>query len=110
MEEIRRSPKALIAGSNVIRMELIEEGLPEDGGVWLKVCVDHAKGQFYYSTDGTNYRKAGAEFDASKLSDEYNRPLSFTGPYVGIGCQDLAKAEKTADFAYFRYTEKEERG
>ncbi len=79
--------------------------LPEKGGVWMKVCVDHADGQFYYSLDGKKYEKAGDAFDASKLSDEYNRPLAFTGPYVGIGCQDFSDAKKTADFKYLLYKE-----
>ena len=90
------------------RLERIA-ALPRDGAVWIRLCVDHAKGQFCYSTDGKTFERAGDEFDASKLSDEYNRPLSFTGPYVGMACQDLANASKTADFAYFRYTEKESR-
>lgn len=81
--------------------------LPEKGDVWLRLCVDRADGRFYYSLDGKVFLPAGAAFDASKLSDEYNRPLAFTGAYIGIGCQDLAGASKTADFAFFRYAEKE---
>lgn len=81
--------------------------LPNRGAVWLRLCVDHADGRFYYSTDGEHFEPAGNAFDASKLSDEYNRPLGFTGAYVGIGCQDLSDGEKTADFHYFRYTENE---
>lgn len=81
--------------------------LPESGPVWMRLKVDHADGQFYYSLDGEHYEKAGDAFDASKLSDEYNRPLAFTGPYVGMGCQDLSNGVKTADFRYFRYTETE---
>lgn len=75
--------------------------LPEKGDVWLRLCVDRADGRFYYSLDGKVFLPAGAAFDASKLSDEYNRPLAFTGAYIGIGCQDLAGASKTADFAVF---------
>lgn len=81
--------------------------LPETGGVWMRLAVDHADGQFFYSLDGENYSPAGDAFDASKLSDEYNRPLVFTGPYVGMACQDLSNGVHTADFRYFRYTEKE---
>ncbi len=82
--------------------------LPKVGEITLRLCVDRANGQFYYSIDGKTFERAGEAFDASKLSDEYNRPLGFTGPYVGIGCQDLAYASKTADFRYFKYVEKDE--
>ena len=82
--------------------------LPAEGTVWMKVCVDHADGQMFYSLNGKDYMPAGEKFDASKLSDEYNRPLAFTGPYVGMGCQDFANAEKKADFHYFKYVEYDE--
>lgn len=79
--------------------------LPVDGAIYLRLSVEEGEGQFFYSVDGALYQRAGAAFDATKLSDEYNRPLAFTGPYVGIACQDLSGAEKTADFEYLRYTE-----
>lgn len=82
--------------------------LPAKGAVCLRLNVKNGEGRFSYSTDGKKFLPAGKPFDATKLSDEYNRPLAFTGPYVGIACQDLSNAEKTADFEYFRYTEKEE--
>lgn len=85
------------------RLERIAK-LPESGAVRMRVQVKDTVGQFYYST-GSEWIKAGASFDASKLSDEYNRPLAFTGPYVGMACQDLGNGEKCADFAYFRYIE-----
>ncbi len=81
--------------------------LPANGAVYLRVCVENGDGQFFYSTDGKMFEKAGVAFDATKLSDEYNRPLAFTGPYVGMACQDFSDSKKTADFEYFRYTEKE---
>lgn len=81
--------------------------LPDEGEIWIKLVVDHADGQFYYSLDGESYKEAGDKIDASKLSDEYNRPLNFTGPYIGVACQDMTSLSKTADFAYFKYTEKE---
>lgn len=86
------------------RLERIAK-LPDTGAVWIRLCVDHADGRFYYSLDGEHFEPAGDSFDASKLSDEYNRPLGFTGPYVGMGCQDFSDWQRTADFKYFRYTE-----
>ncbi len=88
------------------RLERIAD-LPDKGGVKLYLRVNDGEGQFYYSVADGKPKKAGDSFDATKLSDEYNRPLAFTGPYVGIACQDLANAYKCADFQYFRYTEKE---
>ena len=79
----------------------------DNARVWIKLSVDHDKGQFYYSLNGVDFLEAGVGFDASKLSDEYNRPLAFTGAFVGMGCQDLSNGTYTADFKYFKYTELE---
>ena len=82
------------------RLERIAS-LPDEGAVWIRLCVDHADGRFLYSTDGETFLPAGDPFDASKLSDEYNRPLGFTGPYVGIDCQDFSDWQKDRRFQVF---------
>lgn len=79
--------------------------LPADVPVYLRLDVEGDKGRFGYSLDGKSYLSAGEAFDASKLSDEYNRPLAFTGAFVGIGCQDMQSYSKKAAFEYFKYTE-----
>ena len=76
--------------------------LDPDTQIKLKVVSDCKTGRFYYSTGG-EWLQAGSPFDASKLSDEYNRPLGFTGSFIGIGCQDTSDGSKTADFKYLIY-------
>lgn len=72
--------------------------------IYLKVMVDHAKLQFYYSiTDEDGYQKIGPELDASILSDEACNEGWFTGAMVGLCCQDLTGFRRSADFDYFEY-------
>lgn len=78
--------------------------LPKEGEIYLQITVKSAVGQFSYSVDGSAFMTAGKSFDASKLSDEYNRPLAFTGPFVGICCLDMSDLKKTADFKFFSYS------
>lgn len=77
--------------------------------VWLRLDVDKADAQFSYSADGVNYQKIGKCADATIMSDDYARPLGFTGAFVGMACQDLKNHAKTADFLSFRYENKEEK-
>ena len=77
--------------------------------VWLRLDVDGADAQFSYSADGQTYHKIGKCADATIMSDEYARPMGFTGAFVGMACQDLRDHRKTADFLKFRYEDKEER-
>lgn len=75
-----------------------------DQPIYLKVYVDHAKLQFYYSlTDEAHYQPLGDEFDCSFLSDEACDEGWFTGAMVGICCQDLTGFGKHADFDWFEY-------
>lgn len=74
------------------------------GDISLKVAVNYAVGQFWYSLDDKNWIKIGDEFDASILSDEYADPMGFTGAFVGMCCQDGKDKKMHADFEYFKYT------
>src|SRR5690554_2391167 len=42
--------------------------------IYLKLSVNHQKGQFYYSLDGKEYQNFGPKIDTSILSDEYANP------------------------------------
>ncbi len=43
-------------------------------------------------------------FDASIYSDDYVKPMGFTGMYVGIGCFDVSGGRHPADFDYITYS------
>ena len=69
--------------------------------VWFRLEVDGDKARFSYSKDGKNFLKIGKCADATIMSDEYARPMGFTGAFVGMACRDLKLHCKTADFHYF---------
>ncbi|MGB4045534.1 MAG: glycoside hydrolase family 43 protein, partial [Halanaerobiales bacterium] len=78
--------------------------------IYLRVKVDYENLQFYYSTDGEEWKKVGPVLDASILSDEYatyDKKFGFTGAFVGICCQDLTGRRKAADFDFFEYIGRE---
>lgn len=80
--------------------------IPEEGEIYLRLCGEKEKAQFYYSMDGINYEKIGEALDSTVLSDDYYRRIStsrFTGAFVGICCQDIAGRGGYADFDYFEY-------
>ena len=80
--------------------------LPEEGAVYLRLCGEREKAQFYYSLDGKEFEKIGDTLDATVLSDDYYRKIStsrFTGAFVGICCQDIGGRGGFADFDYFAY-------
>jgi len=85
--------------------------IDNDGPVYLRVKVDYDKLRFFYSTDGENWTFTGQIFDASTLSDEFEKPGGdghFTGAFVGMCCQDLSGKKQPADFDYFEYHNRKE--
>lgn len=72
---------------------------------YLRVNVDYDRLQFYYSRDGSDWKKIGPVCDASTLSDEYCKEGQFTGAFVGLCCQDISGQRKHADFDWFEYLE-----
>lgn len=80
--------------------------VPEEGAVYLRLCGEKERAQFYYSVDGQVFEKVGGELDATVLSDDYYRRINtsrFTGAFVGICCQDIGGRGGYADFDYFEY-------
>jgi xylan 1,4-beta-xylosidase len=71
--------------------------------VFLRVQVDGARLQFSASPDGRTWREVGPGLDYSKLSDDYGSTLRFTGPMVGVCCQDVGGTRAVADFDFFDY-------
>lgn len=79
------------------------------GPIGLRVEVDYERLRFGYRLAGDDQWTWIEElFDASILSDEATAPglPNFTGAFVGMACQDMSGAARTADFAYFDYQER----
>jgi xylan 1,4-beta-xylosidase len=69
--------------------------------VYLRTTLDGDRLRFSYSTDGQAWQPVGEPIDQTRLSDDYGQGLKFTGPMVGICCQDLNSAAAVAEFDYF---------
>ena len=74
--------------------------------VYFKVNVDTDVYFYSYSFDGTEWIKIETLLDATKLSDDYVNGPRFTGAFVGMNCDDMSGMKLSADFKYFRYSEK----
>lgn len=83
-----------------------EEIILSDGTVNLGVDVKGRSLEFRYSQKDSGWKKIGPVFDASLLSDDYVKPMGFTGTYVGIGSWDLSGRKAAADFDFLRYIER----
>jgi xylan 1,4-beta-xylosidase len=78
--------------------------------VGLRVEIDDETARFAYWPQGSSdWCWLPQLFDASILSDEATLPglPNFTGAFVGMACHDLSGAKMPADFAYFRYCERD---
>jgi xylan 1,4-beta-xylosidase len=83
--------------------------------VYLRLELDHEKGRFRFSRDGTAWQDIGPVLDATRLSDEHAElqlgslrlDQGFTGAFIGVCVQDLSGVGKHADFDYFAYWEHE---
>ena len=76
-----------------------------DGRLQLGVDVDGAALQFRFAIGEGDWQKVGPVLDASVLSDEGGRGehANFTGAFVGMAAQDVSGCAFPADFAHFRY-------
>jgi len=83
----------------------VETEIPLHAGVMhMKLIVKGRRGIFSYSLNGTSYIDIPHEIDVSTLSDDYARPLGFTGAYAGMCCLDMRDKTAWADFYHFEYT------
>lgn len=69
----------------------------------MRLEISGRKSQFFWSKDGTSYKKIGPVLDAAKFSDEYSEYGEFTGTFVGIACWDTMMHRHTADFDFFDF-------
>ncbi|MDV7143127.1 glycoside hydrolase family 43 protein [Tropicimonas sp. TH_r6] len=84
----------------------IGEGVPvPEGLLELGVDVDLDALQFRWRVPGSEWALIGPVLDASVLSDEGGRGehSNFTGAFVGMAAQDASGQGLPADFATFRY-------
>ncbi len=86
--------------------EILESGVPVPaaGSLHLKVSIDVADLQFYWSVDGEQWTKIGPVLESKVLSDDFHE-LRFTGAFIGLCAQDLVSASKPAYFKSFHYKE-----
>lgn len=90
---------------------VLSRPIPLEGGsrVHLRGELEGASLRFSFSTDGRQFRPIASNLDATILSDEHvSRGLAFTGAFVGLCAQDLARRRREADFDYFEYREVDE--
>jgi len=80
-----------------------------EGTVRMRVEVDYERLYFGFRAGGGDWRWITEQFDASICSDEAAAPgtPNFTGAFVGMCCQDMSGARRTADFDYFEYRERD---
>ena len=79
-----------------------------EGPVWFRLLIEGRVFHFEWSSDGEHYVRIGADFDTTRLSDEYCEFGEFTGTFVGITCVDSMYHRKCADFDFFEYLADEE--
>ncbi len=72
---------------------------------WLRLEIDLEHAQFKMSRDEHLWVTIGSPFAPSEISAD-----GFTGPFVGVCCQDGLTRTQTADFACFDYIPAANRG
>lgn len=87
------------------RYSLLEQVLTKSTRLELSLCVNGLTGQFYYKEDEEK-KKIGPEIETKILSDEYAKPMGFTGAFIGMCAQDLQRQENEAYFEKFIYIKK----
>ncbi len=83
--------------------EPLEQEVPIQGNVHLRIVFEHQTFHFAYSSDAQHWQPIGPKFETYKLSDDYCNGLSFTGLFIALMAQDLAGTRLHADFDYFDY-------
>ena len=105
-----RAPEGLfLAVSSLVNRELtdsepvyLEEGT---ASVRLRAQIRTEELQFWYSTDGDEFRPVGPVLDMKNISDEHIQGNGFTGSMLGVNCSDLQGDGCRADFIYLSYRE-----
>lgn len=77
--------------------------LEENKPVFLRLEVQDTCGKFLYSVDGKDWKDAGKEWEADKISDEYPLEGAYTGAMAGVACHDMLYRNAKAYFEYVIY-------
>lgn len=110
-ETLGQSALALLQLENGERTEYLDTRIPvTDAPIYLRITVNGRETFFSWSYDGQTYERIGRVFDTTKFSDEYCKYGEFTGTMVGITCCDRVKHSHYADFDFFEYSAREEKG
>jgi xylan 1,4-beta-xylosidase len=78
--------------------------LPENESVKLKAVVQDEVVRFYWASGNESFKDIGLQKEFWKLSDEFIKPIGFTGSFAAITANDLLGFGSYADFEYFKYT------
>jgi xylan 1,4-beta-xylosidase len=111
-EESGQHALRLLARDNLKFYNPIEGGrvlIGENNHVWLRAERKDTSLVFTYSLDGKNFENIGGNLNCSNMADEAYGEIGHeghTGPFVGMGCQDLTGEHKHADFFNFSYIAK----
>ncbi|MBO7223858.1 MAG: glycoside hydrolase family 43 protein, partial [Kiritimatiellae bacterium] len=111
-EESGQNALRLLARDNLKFYNPIEGGrvlIGENNHVWLRAERKDTSLVFAYSLDGKNFENIGGNLNCSNMADEAYGEIGHeghTGPFVGMGCQDLTGEHKHADFFNFSYIAK----
>lgn len=92
----------IVTMSDGVYDELGDHAIADQGEIRLGVEWSGSVLRFFHAADGSGWREAGPDLDASRLSDDFGSGLHFTGAFLGICAQDLAAHAATADFTNFR--------
>jgi xylan 1,4-beta-xylosidase len=66
---------------------------------WMRLEIGATETRFLMSHDGESWNQVGAPFPAAEISS-----AGFTGPFVGLSCQDGVNRSWCADFDWFSYS------
>jgi len=72
--------------------------IPDKGIIHLKVKIDRAELQFFWSLKGKEWLPAGPVLKTDTISDDFEKDLRFTGAFCTLACQDLSGTDLPADF------------
>ncbi len=80
--------------------------IPAGEPVRLRCEVRFEQLTFYWAVADAHWQRLPVTLDYSIVSDEAGagEGASFTGAFVGMGCQDLSGRQCPADFSYFDYS------
>ena len=90
-----------LTGADKKYQEFLEERLPvASHTIYMRMSINQASVQFYYSKNGNDWTAIGPALDFGKISDDYAE--GYTGAMAALFAQDLMYETNWADFDYFK--------